>query len=444
MITNTGDFPLTTYIGFSKLFDHYRPLVESGNSLQRDRAKAILKIEKEYPILSSGLSSIEEIKKYKEQIDLILEDVFSSPLSTNEIKAATTPFNELTFKASKRFKKIMGDAGTDFVPQLLNFDEENFYIFGCSIILTVYYGYKVDFKRPFHYQIPDASGVLRSYKVLFNADFISIEKTESAKEITQEDVDELLENFNDVSVWKEKFPPKSWVFNGFIITNLIDATLDASISDFKTKLLQNENDQDGTSEDFERIFKSIFNIEDLKVGFSTFNAEDETFERILHKDLHSYILDEETVQECGDALCDASYYTLFKQKGLYIVTNTEKYHKLYPNNILYKKLLDQGVKSAILASIVSNDKVLGVLELVSSKVNELNTVNANKLKDIMPFMIDSIVRSKQQFENELELIIQEECTSIHKSVHWKFKKEATRYMLSRSMGNQSYFRDHLR
>ncbi len=441
MITNTGDFPLTTYIGFSKLFDHYRSLVDSGNSLQRDRAKAILKIEKEYPILSSGLSSIEDINKYKEQIDLILEDVFSSPLSTNEIKAATTPFNELTFKASKRFKKILGDAGTDFVPQLLNFDEENFYIFGCSIILTVYYGYKVDFKRPFHYQIPDSTGVLRSYKVLFNADFISIERTENAKDITQEDVDELLENFNDVSVWKEKFPPKSWVFNGFIITNLIDATLDASISDFKTKLLQNESDQDGTTEDFERIFKSIFNIEDLKVGFSTFNEEDETFERILHKDLHSYILDEETVQECGDALCDASYYTLFKQKGLYIVTNTEKYHKLYPNNILYKKLLDQGVKSAILASIVSNDKVLGVLELVSSKINELNTVNANKLKDIMPFMIDSIVRSKQQFENELELIIQEECTSIHKSVHWKFKKEATRYMLSRSMGNPSYFRE---
>ncbi len=82
-----------------------------------------------------------------------------------------------------------------------------------------------------------------------------------------------------------------------------------------------------------------------------------------------------------------------------------------------------------------------MLELVSSKVNALNTINANKLQDIMPFLIDSVVRSKQQTENELELIIQEECTSIHKSVHWKFLREAKRYYAAVNSNTPANFRE---
>src|SRR5690606_29513389 len=64
-----------------------------------------------------------------------------------------------------------------------------------------------------------------------------------------------------------------------------------------------------------------------------------------------------------------------------------------------------------------------------------------KLRDIMPFLIDSVVRSKDNLENELELVIQEECTSIHSSVHWKFRKEAKRYLNSISQGNPTIFRE---
>ncbi len=60
-----------------------------------------------------------------------------------------------------------------------------------------------------------------------------------------------------------------------------------------------------------------------------------------------------------EALCSASYYTLFKQKEFYCVTDAERYHKMYPENLLYKKMLDQGMKSAIFASIVSDEKILG-------------------------------------------------------------------------------------
>jgi hypothetical protein len=442
MKTKRGEFPLEIKISFRKLFDLYRNQLDSGRAINRAHAESVLALEEQFPKLSEGLETEQELQDYKEQIDLVLDDLFPVVATKNEIKVATTPFQELIFKSSQRYKDIVAAAGPEFEMELINFNENYFYIMGCSIILGQYYGYTIDFKRPFYYNIPDGNGSVRNYRVLYNGDFIEIEKTDKAKEITQADVDELLENFDDIEVWKEKFPVGGWIFKGFVIANMFDVTLDTSISDFKSHLLRSQKDAEVDTEDeFRRIFRNIFNLPDVEIGFSDYNEEENRFEKILYKNLKSFILGDKSYQDCREALCDTSYYVLFKNHDLYVVTNTEKYHQLYPDNVLYKKLLQQGFKSAIFASIVHQGNMLGVLELASPHENALNTINARKLEDVMPFLVDSVVRAKEQMDNELELIIQEECTSIHSSVHWKFRNEAKRFMATRAAGNPSYFRE---
>ncbi len=131
------------------------------------------------------------------------------------------------------------------------------------------------------------------------------------------------------------------------------------------------------------------------------------------------------------ALCSTSYRTLFKKHEFYCVSDVAHYHKLYPDNVLYKKLNAQKVGSAIIASLISGGEMLGILEIVSPNTKDLNTVNANKLHDIMPFLIDSVRRFKDREESEIELLIQSECTSIHPSVHWKFRHEAQNVIKSK-------------
>ena len=132
---------------------------------------------------------------------------------------------------------------------------------------------------------------------------------------------------------------------------------------------------------------------------------------------------------------------LFKNKEQFNITNVNKYHKKYPDNTLLIKLKEQNIQSALFATIMDKGKVLGILEIVSPNPNELNTINANKLKDIMPFLIDFVVRSKEKLTNDLELIIQNECTSIHSSVHWKFLKEAKQYYIESLGENTPVFKE---
>lgn len=434
------DFPLQLKIGFKKLFDAYRENVPETEA-EKNLAAEILSVEAQFPELSSGISDLGQLTEYKTQIDTLLNPLFPSVLGLNEIKFATIPFQHVPFKSTKRYRNIMEAAGPDFSMDILNFDDDQFYIMCCSIILSVYYGRKVDFRRSYYYNIPDARGIVKNYRVLYNADFVEILKTDKAKDISEADIDELLESFDDLSVWKAKFPPESWIFNGFVIASLTDVTLNVSISDFKTNLLRLENNGGFKNTEFGRIFRSIFDLDDLMVGFTNYNEETESFERTLFKEISSFILNGKKSQPCKDALCNNSYYALFKQMEFYCVTDAQRYHIRYPDNPLYKKMLDQGMKSAIFASIVHDKKILGVLELLSPNANELNTINANKLRDIMPFLIDSVVRAKENFENELELIIQEECTSIHRSVHWKFRQEAKRYLSTIAEGNPAFFRE---
>jgi hypothetical protein len=436
------DYPLTIKISFKKVFEKYELLANSKIKSTRDRAREVLDIAKKHPVLTEGLCTESELKKYSKQIDIILDDMFSPLLELNEIKTATIPFQELVFKSTQRYKNIIAAAGKDHRLELVNFDDSNSYIMSCSIILNMYYGFNADFRRPFHYNIPNSDGRIRNYKVLFNADFIEIEKTDKAKKITEKDYLELLENFDNIAIWKKKFPPGSYISRGFIVANMYDATTDVALSDFKASLLKEEVNKKTSIGQFERIIRAIFNLPQLKIGYTFFNEEDNIFEQgpsLL--EVKSYILNGLEAELSTSALCERSYQVLFKKHEFYCIADVPYYHKLYPDNVLYKKLYDQNIKSAIIASLMSKGKVLGVLEIVSPNPKELNTVNANKLHDVMPYLVDSVERSITKEENEVELLIQDECTAIHPSVHWKFKKEAKRVLKSQAMGENNSFRE---
>ena len=176
------DFPFSIKISLKKVFDSYRSLATSETIVMTDRSAKVLEISENYPKLTLGLSSESEFLEYKNQIDFVLQDIFPSILGKNEIKTATIPFQDFVFKSSQRYKDIIDAAGKDYELHLDKFDDQNSYIMACTVILAAYYGYKTDFKRPFYYKIPNAEGSMRSYKVLFNADFIEIEKAEGTKE----------------------------------------------------------------------------------------------------------------------------------------------------------------------------------------------------------------------------------------------------------------------
>lgn len=421
--------PFEIKVSFDKLLKYYEVLAESEDEFIADRAKFLLAHQKSIPILREGFSELALFSKYEHEIELILRELFANVLTNNEIKTASVPYHNHIFNSSERFKSIVKNAGDGFQLSIKNLKENDRYRMACIIILRICYNYKVEFKRQFYYEIPNADGILRTYKILYNIDFTDIIPTERAPKITENDFNELLEAFDDIQLWKQKFPPNSYIFKGFVINNVFDVTDDTAVSDIKSSLLEsNKRQETHFVKNLEKTFESMFNIKNIKVGFMIYNEEKQVFERIMGDGVYSYLLVNADVEACRTTLCENSYKALVINNDYFTITDVDKYYKFSNGQAQYKSLHDQGIKSAILAPIADNGQLLGVLEIVSRKTNELNTVNANILNDIIPYIVSSVLRAKVEEENLIESIIQQECTSIHPSVEWKFKQAAQKFL----------------
>lgn len=436
------EFSLDIRISFHKIIEQYQEQLETESSrIAREYMEKMLDYISTFPALTEGIENTEDLVKLKDPIRILMKDLFPEILSGTQIKAISVPFHNIVFNSTRKFREILKCAGEDFSLSMRNLSEDLEYIYGCILILNTYYGYEIDFSRLLYYDIPDNNGILRHYRIDLNSDFVEVQPGEGHKEITSEDVDNLIQNIEDVELWMEKFPPHSWIFRGFTIISLTDVTVDDAISNLKTTLLQRNASGKEEIEKFEEIFKSIYKIPDVKVGFALYNDQESTFERMLSNRAPSYLLRNNKELDCRAALDEEAYVKLVTRHHNFSIPDVEKFAAQSSRNHLATSLKEAGAKSAIIAPIAKNGSLLGLLELVAFHKNDLNSVNATKLEDILPYIVTAVERSKAEFENRVKAVIQSECTSIHPSVLWIFEKEARKFIRDLDEDGLASFKD---
>ena len=426
--SNFDELPLKLKVSFSAVYDYLIEMTKDQSNPYYSTAVILLKEFEKYPELKDGLEDLTSLNNYSESIEKLLDILFPVLLQTNEIKAATIPFEFTTFKFSKRFENILDNAGDDFKLEIKNFEENNMYILSCTFILSFCYGYTVNFHRPLFFDIPDKkTGMMRHYRALFNGDFFKVRPLENAVPITDEDVQLLIDNFDNLEIWKEKFPPNSYEFTGFGMMNLFDVTSDQAISNLTENLLRaDENSFDNLASSISSIFGST----DIKFGMSAYYMEKGELKAKNHKVQQSFILDPYQGTFDTDFFCNFIEDSICKTDKPITISDVELYGKRSNYNGFYQKLKKQGVQSLILVPLKFSKEVFGILEIISPNKHELNSITTNKLEDIIPVFKVAIERYMEDYDNKLESIIQEHYTSLHPTVKWRFSEEAEKFLYS--------------
>ena len=433
--------PFKTIISFHKLIESLEEIALSDVDYRSNYAKSLLKEIDAVPEFKTGIEDFSIIEENKKIIRNLLADLFPTALTNNEIKAVTIPFQNITFNRTKRFKKIVKNAG-DLDLTIRDFNDDQFYVLSCILILNEYYHQKFDYNKPLFYDIPDANGIINHYRILYNADFIEIYPTKEALPLTPEEIDELMDNFDNVALWKEKFPVESWILKGFGIISLFDATKESAISNLKTNLLKRdkEPEDDITSEN---IFKSFFKIPDLRIGISIYNEEENKFTKLPFEkaNIGSFILQNKDEMECCTTFLGCSLNKLLDEKETIAISNVAAFGTIPGNEGFAKLLLEQNIQSCIFTPVVKDNKLLGIIELVSATPRQLNSINANNLNLILPSIVNTLERYNTDLQNQIEAIIQREYTAIHSSVYWKFKAEAQKYLYIGTPNKEHIFKE---
>jgi hypothetical protein len=422
------ELPLQLNISFARI---YTMLKEYASDSFKEHpfnisANLLVKEVEEHPELINGFSDVSLLKKHESIIDILLEALFPEILTLNEIKAATVPFSFTSFKFTKRFENILKNAGDGYELKVRNFEDDKMYIMACTFILNTVYQHPIDLKRPFFFDIPDKkTELIKHYRVAFNGDFMDITPTENAPKITEDDIKILLDNYDNIDIWKEKFPLNSYIFKGFGLMTLFDVTADENISSIRTSLLQ--KDDGHIIEKLRKDLSEFYNIKDLQVGFSVFDTSDFSLQSTRIKKSESIILsDHEKKISCNTFFCNNIINKVFEKQEIVAISDSEKYGR--SSNDFSKILKEKNIGSILLIPIKANkNNDLALLEIASPRAYELNSVNQQKLKDIIPVFKAALDRSSEEYLNIIEATIQEHYTSLHPTVKWRFNEAAEQY-----------------
>lgn len=430
------EFPAIMKISFYKVIETLETMVKDKDKDVAAYGKELLKVVDKHPELRDGIDTMDEVRALARPIRKISRVMFPDALTTNEIKALCPPFYFEPIVTSARFDNIVKASGEDFNLNMKDVDPDTFYLYCCYFILGSYYGFPVPSGSSWTQEILNKDqGLLRTYKILINADMSEFIPTDKAVDITRADFEELIDNFGDIELWKKKFPPNSWIMRGVNVMNLVDVTIDQSVGDITSNLLLKSDD---SFENIQNGIRSLLNNAKLEIGVLTF--EDNQLIPIAKDQVRSILLKTEETMCCSTGMCEYSSAQLLQHKEPLVISDVERYHQR-SNSAMSAKLMATRLKSYIVVPLLHEEQVLGFIEIGSPNRYDLNTGTIYKLDEIVPIIAMAQKGFIDEAQNRIEAIIQQECTTIHESVKWRFEQEAEKFMHKQMNNEQPVFKD---
>ena len=350
-------FPAVPQISFFKLIEKLK-----AQATKDAFTENLLNECDNHPELLQGISE-EDFDKNNELIRNLCSTLFPEVLRNNEIKGIIPPFEFRPFYVSERFLKILKQAGSDdFSFDLNNFDADFLYIYGCASILSFHFHYPFLMSLPILATITtNTTGITRTYRIVMNGDLLEIAPSKNAPPFSHDDYLELLGDFFNITLWKKKFPPNSWIFKGIGVINLFDVTQDQSIAHITTRLLINPL---RSLQEVLPDLKLLLGVDDLSIGFLA--HEKNAFLRDI-SGLSSLILQQEQKLLLRENLCTNSYHRLVEKREPIVITNVGKWNATENCSVVSTIIGQLSFASYILVPVTHNNNLLGYLELASQQ-----------------------------------------------------------------------------
>ncbi len=416
------ELPFTSFVNFGKLFEFWEGQMTDGTDLEKDHAKYVLDKLSKVPALREPFMGTDLIEQHPDEIELLFSCLFPTALQENEIKSATLPFHRYFFNPTKRFQRILKNAGAADAVVFRNM--EDIYFIAASFVLSVGYKINLNHSSPMIFDIPDTtSGIIRTYRAFFNADFSELRFTDRSPELSDEDIRRLLDNVNDIDLWKQMIPPNSFEMHGFGLLTIFDITADDALSNIKYDLINhNALLDDSKLENIENSLRKIFAVPDLKMGLSL--IDDDKIISIGKMRCNSLLLSGKEIRQKKDFFCSGSEETLLKLRQPMAVSDIS----LIPakQSTFMDTIRNSGTKSYMISPLTYDGQVIGLLELASETPRALHSVAQKKMDGIIPLFSAALQHSVDDYLTNLEAIIKEKCTAIHPSVEWRFYDAAMR------------------
>lgn len=441
--TNLKHFPFKAVLSLRLLIDYWKDTLQKQN-VPAFMSGLLEQIELA-PELREPITDMAIVEKHRSLINFLMSAVMPSANTEQEMVTAILPFQFTSFHSTPAFDRVL-NFSEKVEDQIITNIPGNQMVLGktvqaCLLILHKYYKTDIKLDKPILFTIKDrTTGLDRVYKMEINHQFCEIiSKNDTPPTIEKHVLKYLTEKIYDIDLWLQYFKPDDFEFHGFNILRLTDVTQEEMLSSIKYDLLQ--KDAVVKSESFAVIqqkLRSIFSLTDIRLGVAYFGPNNDLILNTTSTECWKSLSENKYGNPpCGD-YTGSVYERSWSEKRYLAIENLEEYpYKTKVENAL----LQNGIKNILLAPLIDGDETIGMLELATAIPGQLNAINSAKVEDVLPMFTAAVKRVKEEMATEIQAIIQEECTTIHPAVQWRFFEAGLNVMNRRRLGQKASFEE---
>ncbi|WBO85123.1 GAF domain-containing protein [Hymenobacter yonginensis] len=430
-------FPFQTSLSLEPIIAYWRAREDDENPGVALLARAIGEKVAAEPWCRGPITDMSVLECHCDLVDTLMLAMFPPASFRHDISGAIVPFQRYSFYHTPRFAEVLLTSAKT-VKQPLNIDAATLEVhtarMAYQLILDKIYGVQMPDNGTIIFTVPDYSiGLYRHYSVGFDSTFLDVRVVGPRPELTSEQVELLTRNPNRSDIWQELLPPASFVLEGFNILHLADVTEQEILSELKYDLL--ERDVLQASDRLEQIqekLRVLFKRPFLQLGIAAYNEKKRAFVDFGRKINHSFLTKQLHSQDAGSGFRQI-YTELWQNRQPLVLEDVET--AAIPED-LRQQILSIGIRSAILALLRYGDDTVGLLELGSPNVGDLDEFDIETVAQFAPLFAVAVKRNAEEIQTRVQSIIKEKFTAIHPSMEWRFTNAAENLLQKQEDGNR--------
>ena len=383
---------------------------------------------REAPELTEVIDDLSIIEKNHALVDLMMTALFPPAFWEQEYGAALFPFQLRAFYATPPFRRsLMNADGT--LQGRANFLQAHSVaqtlaaarlLLAYELILERTYGIDLGGDVPVIFTTADpATGLDQHFRLQFDWRFVQVELVGPKPPLPDAVRQRLQTGLIDGDLLCELLPPERFVLRGFMIVKAVDVTDQEVLSSLKRDLI--DKDSIVSNSHFQGLqakLRTFFRRPDLGLGLAAVEGD-----RVL-------VLNDASRHEQACIFADSAHHTTSEFAGSLYERAVVQNRPLVIDDLLAcsdrtpieEELIRNGIRNFICAPLHYQDKVIGTLELVSARVGDLNATHLPKLQEVLPLFSMAVQRSVEELNSRIQTVINEQCTAIHPTVEWRFRK----------------------
>jgi GAF domain len=384
---------------------------------------------REAPELAGVIDDLSVIGKHQTFVDLMMTALFPPAFWEQEYGAALFPLELRAFYATPPFRRsLMNEDGTlqgraSFL-QKRSVDPtmaaERLWL-AYELILERVYGVELGGDVPvLMFTTTDSvTGLDQHFRLQFDWRFVDVQVVGPKPPLPDGVRQELAAGRLDSEKLRQLLPAERFVLRGFMIVKAVDVTDQEVLSSLKRDLI--DKDSIVSSSHFQALqakLRTFFRRPELRLGLAAVEGD-----RVL-------VLNDASSHEQACIFTDSAHHTTAEFTGsLYERAVVQDQPVVIEDLVAYpdrtpveEELIQSGVRTFICAPLHYQDRVIGTMELVSSHVGDLNATHLPKLQEVLPLFSMAVQRSVEELNSRIQTVINEQCTAIHPTVEWRFRK----------------------